>query len=68
MLLIRDRIQSDPKDPEVGNTIGSLRRFPTQESLDTLNLIATASPDKEIQRRAAEAATDVDQRLKGVPP
>lgn len=68
VLLIRDRIQADPKDPEVANTIGSLRRFPTQESLDTLNLIATASPDKEIQRRAAEAATDVDQRLKGVPP
>jgi len=68
VLLIRDRIQSDPKDPEVGNTIGTLRRFPTQESLDTLNLIATSASDMEIQRRAAEAATEVDQRLKGIVP
>jgi hypothetical protein len=68
VLLIRDRIQADPKDPEVGNTIGSLRRFPTQQSLDTLNLIASTSPDKEIQRRATEAATEVDNRLKGILP
>jgi len=68
VLLIRDRIQADPKDPEVGNTIGSLRRFPTQQSLDTLTLIASTSPDKEIQRRATEAATEVDNRLKGILP
>ena len=68
VLLIRDRIQADPKDPEVANTIGTLRRFPTQESLDTLNLIATTSPDAGIQRRAAEAATEVDNRLKGILP
>ena len=68
VLLIRDRVQADPKDPEVGNTIGSLRRFPTQQSLDTLNLIASSSPDKEIQRRASEAATEVDNRLKGILP
>jgi hypothetical protein len=68
VLLIRDRIQADPKDPEVGNTIGTLRRFPTRESLDTLNLIAASTPDKEIQRRATEAATEVDRRLRGEPP
>ncbi len=68
VLLIRDRIQADPKDPEVANTIGTLRRFPTQQSLDTLNLIATTSPDAGIQRRATEAATEVDNRLKGILP
>ncbi|HEX5135918.1 MAG TPA: HEAT repeat domain-containing protein [Planctomycetota bacterium] len=68
VLLIRDRIQADPKDPEVANTIGTLRRFPTQESLDTLNLIATSASDPAIQRRAGEAATEVDNRLKGILP
>ncbi len=68
VLLIRDRVQADPKDPEVANTIGTLRRFPTKESLDTLTLIASSSPDKEIQRRATEAATEVDNRLKGILP
>jgi hypothetical protein len=68
VMLIRDRVQADPKDPEVGNTIGSLRRFPTRESLDTLNLIAVSSPDKEIQRRATEAATEVSNRLNGILP
>ena len=68
VLLIRDRIQADPKDPEVANTIGTLRRYPTKESLDTLNLIASSSPDKEIQRRATDAATEVDKRLKGILP
>jgi hypothetical protein len=68
VLLIRDRIQADPKDPEVANTIGSLRRFPTQESLDTLNLIAATTPDKETGRRATEAAAEVDRRLRGVLP
>ena len=68
VLLIRDRVQADPKDPEVANTIGTLRRYPTKESLDTLNLIASSSPDKEIQRRATDAATEVDKRLKGILP
>jgi hypothetical protein len=68
VLLIRERIQSDPKDPEIGSTIGALRRFPTQESLDTLNLIASTTPDKQIQQRASDAATEVDQRLKGILP
>ncbi len=68
VLLIRDRIQADPKDPEVGNTIGTLRRFPTKESLDTLTLIASTAPDPQIQRRATEAATEVDNRLKGILP
>lgn len=65
VLLMRERIQADPKDPEVANTIGTLRRFPTQESLDTLNLIATSSPDLDVQKRATDAAADVDRRLKG---
>jgi hypothetical protein len=65
VMLIRERVQADPKDPEVGNTIGTLRRYPTKESLDTLNLIATATPDQEIQRRATEAAAEVDRRLRG---
>ena len=68
VMLIRDRVQADPKDPEVANTIGTLRRFPTRESLDTLNLIASSAPDKEIQRRATEAATEVDNRLRGILP
>jgi hypothetical protein len=68
VLLIRDRVQADPKDPEIANTIGTLRRFPTQQSLDTLNLIATSAPDPQIQRRATEAATEVDNRLKGILP
>jgi hypothetical protein len=68
VLLIRDRIQADPKDPEVANTIGTLRRFPTQQSFDTLTLIASSAPDKEVQRRASEAATEVNNRLKGILP
>lgn len=65
VLLIRERIQADPKDPEVANTIGTLRRFPTQESLDTLNYIASTTPDKDVQRRATDAADDVGRRLRG---
>jgi len=65
VLLIRERIQSDPKDPEVANTIGTLRRFPTQESLDTLTYIASTTPDKDVQRRATDAAEDVGRRLRG---
>lgn len=68
VLLIRDRVQADPKDPEIANTIGTLRRFPTRESLDTLNLIANSATDPEVRRRATESATEVDNRLKGILP
>jgi hypothetical protein len=68
VLLIRDRIQADPKDPEVANTIGTLRRFPTAQSLDTLNLIASSAQDPQIQKRATEAATEVNNRLNGILP
>ena len=66
--LIRERFQANPNDKEVGSAIGSLRRYPTKESLDTLNTIATQSPDDEIRKRATDAAKDVDNRLKGVVP
>jgi len=65
VMLIKERVQKDPKDPEVNSAIGTLRRYPTQESLDTLNLIATSAGDKEIQDRAAGAADDVGRRLRG---
>jgi hypothetical protein len=63
--LIKERFEANPSDKEVNSAIGSLRRFPTKESLDTLNTIATQSPDKEIQKRATDAAADVERRLRG---
>ena len=65
VLLMKERIEKNPKDPEVNNVIGTLRRYPTQESLETLNFIAATAGDKEIQERAQGAAEDVDRRLKG---
>jgi hypothetical protein len=52
----------------VANSIGTLRRYPTQESLDTLNLIANVSPDDKIRERATDAAAQVDRRLRGEVP
>jgi len=68
VLLMKERIQADPSDPEVKNTIGTLRRYPTQESLDTLNMIATVSPDDKTRERAVSAAAEVDKRLRGEVP
>ena len=68
VLLMKERIQSNPSDPEVANSIGTLRRYPTQESLDTLNMIATVSPDDKIRERATSAAAQVDKRLRGEVP
>lgn len=68
VLLMRERIQANPDDPEVANSIGTLRRYPTRESLDTLNLIASVSPDEKIRERATDAATQVDKRLRGEVP
>jgi hypothetical protein len=65
VLLIKERVKTQPNDPEVNGAIGALRRYPTPESLDTLNTIATTAGDKEIQKRAAEAAADVDRVLRG---
>jgi len=65
VILMKERIQANPGDPEVANTIGTLRRYPTQESLDTLNTIATVSPDDKIRERATTAAAEVDRRLRG---
>jgi hypothetical protein len=65
VLLMRERIQANPSDPEVANSIGTLRRYPTQESLDTLNLIATMTPDDRTRERATTAAAEVDRRLRG---
>jgi hypothetical protein len=65
VLLMKERIQANPTDPEVSNSIGTLRRYPTQESLDTLNMIATVSPDDKTRERATSAATEVDRRLRG---
>lgn len=68
VLLMRERIQANPSDPEVANTIGTLRRYPTRESLDTLNLIASVSPDDQTRERATSAAAEVDRRLRGEVP
>jgi hypothetical protein len=68
VLLMKERIQANPSDPEVANSIGTLRRYPTQESLDTLNMIATVSPDDQIRERAVTAAAQVDKRLRGEVP
>ncbi len=66
--LIRQRFQADPQDPEVKSAIGTLRRYPTKESLSTLNSIANESGDADVRKRAAAAAKDVDNRLKGIVP
>jgi hypothetical protein len=69
VLLMKERIQASPSDPEVRNTIGTLRRYPTQESLETLNFIAVSSADDKTRQRATDAAAEVDRRLRGeIPP
>jgi len=66
--LIRERVRSDPGDPEIGNTIGALSRYPTKDSRDTLVLIRDSTRDAEIKKRAGEAAEEIDQRLRGEVP
>jgi hypothetical protein len=68
VLLIKERVQANPNDPEVSRAIGTLQRFPTKESHETLVLISQTSTDEKIAKRATDAATKVDNRLKGVLP
>ncbi|MEM8884164.1 MAG: hypothetical protein AAGD14_08860 [Planctomycetota bacterium] len=63
--LIQERIQANPSDPDVSRVIGTLRNYPTQDSLDTLNTIATSSEDDKLKERATNAAADVQKRLNG---
>ena len=65
VMLIKERVQANPTDPEVGRAIGTLSRYPTQESLDTLTLISQSAEDDKIKERAMKAAESVEQRLSG---
>ena len=66
--LIQARVQANPNDPDITNAIGTLRTYPTQESLDTLNTIAASSDDEKLKERAAAAAEDVQRKLNGEMP
>jgi len=68
VMLIRERVLADPTDDSIGDAIGALRRYPTKESLDTLNIIGTQTPNQEIAKRAQEAAKDIDMRMRGAIP
>ena len=63
--LIRDRVQANPGDPEVKSAIGTLSRYPTQDSLQTLTLISESSEDDKVKERAAKAAKSVQAKLNG---
>ena len=63
--MIQERVQRNPNDPDVSNAIGTLRSYPTKDSLETLNMIATGSEDEKLQKRASEAAEDVQRKLDG---
>jgi len=65
VLLIRERVTARPDDPEIARAVGTLRRFPTSESHETLQLISTTAADEKIAKRAAKAAEDVGRRLRG---
>ena len=68
VMLMQERIRTEPDNPEVASVIGSLQRFPTKESKQTLDLIAETSPDEKVRARALSAAEAVDQKLKGIIP
>ncbi|MHC4953895.1 MAG: HEAT repeat domain-containing protein [Planctomycetota bacterium] len=63
--MIQDRVKANPSDPDVTNAIGTLRSYPTQDSLDTLNMIAQGSGDDKLKDRATQAAEDVQRKLSG---
>ncbi|MHC4937355.1 MAG: HEAT repeat domain-containing protein [Planctomycetota bacterium] len=63
--IIKERVQANPNDPEVKSAIGTLARYPTKESLDTLTLIAESNEDDKIKERAQKAAEGVQARLNG---
>jgi len=65
VMLMKERVQSNPNDPEVGNAVGTLRRYPTKESYDTLLVIRDSVKDPEVAKRAGEAADEVNKRLLG---
>ena len=65
VMLIQERIRQNPSDPEVKNAIGTLSRYPTQESLDTLNLIAQGAEDNKTKERAQSAAESISARMTG---
>jgi hypothetical protein len=66
--LIKERVMANPDDPEVRSAIGTLQRFPSKESYETLMAISQGSSDAKTQKRATDAAKQVDDRLKGVLP
>ncbi|MCZ6573584.1 MAG: HEAT repeat domain-containing protein [Planctomycetota bacterium] len=68
VMLMQERIRTEPGNSEVASVIGSLQRFPTKESKQTLDLIAETSPDEKVRARALSAAEAVDQKLKGIIP
>ncbi len=63
--MIQERVQANPNDPDISNAIGTLRGYPTKDSLDTLNMIATSSQDEKLKQRATSAAEDVQRKLDG---
>ena len=63
--LIRERVTSNPNDPEIKSAVGTLRRFPTKESQETLQYIADSTPDEGLAKNAQSAADDVARRLRG---
>lgn len=65
VMLMKERIESNPADPEIGQAVGTLRRFPTKESLETLVMIRDTVPDENVAKRAGEAAEEVGARLRG---
>ena len=68
VMLIKERVAQDPNDPDITRAIGTLNRYPTKESLDTLNLIVQGTEDDKIRTRAEKAAEDVQKRLLGEMP
>jgi hypothetical protein len=65
VLLIQERVRANPNDPDVAEAIGTLTRYPTKESLETLALISNSAGDDKIKERAAAGMASVQQRLNG---
>jgi len=63
--LIQERVKADPNDPDISSAIGTLRTYPTKDSLDTLNTIAETTQDEKLRDRASAAAEDVQRKLNG---
>jgi hypothetical protein len=69
VMLMKERIERDPQDPEVASSIGALRRFPTKESREALAAIRDNTKDTEVKKRATEAYDEVEMKLRGeIPP